>query len=466
MSRDTRPINPITEGAIWKQLLLFFYPILLGTFFQQLYNTADAIIVGHFVGKEALAAVGGATSVLINFLVNLFMGVSSGATVVISQYYGARDLDNVERAVHTAVALALAAGAAFSVVGLAFSRTALLAMGTPGDILGYALTYLRIYFFGTIASFLYNIGSGVLRAVGDTKRPLYFLIVACLVNIALDLLFVVKLRMGVMGVATATVISQVVSAVLVLMALCKKGSVYQLDPRRIRFYPGILGAILRIGFPAGLQSDMYVLSNIFIQSCINSFGTNVVAAWTAFGKIDGFYWMVSAAYGLSITTFVGQNFGAQKYDRIRKSVRVCLWMLLGSTVVICSFFCAFARPLLGLFTEDAEVLRWGSLMMFHMVPFYFTYVLIEILSGAIRGAGEALRPMFLVGSGVCALRVLWVFFVLPLDRRLETLLVSYPVSWVITSALFALYYLRFGWLRRQIALRGFTPLGTPPAPEE
>ncbi|WP_066458930.1 MATE family efflux transporter [Anaerotruncus rubiinfantis] len=461
MAQTTHCENGITEGAIWKQLLAFFFPILLGTFFQQLYNTADAIIVGHFVGKEALAAVGGATSVLINFLVNLFMGVSTGATVVIAQYYGARNFEEVERAVHTAVALALAAGVGIMAIGIAGAKPALVAMATPDDILPHALTYLRIFFLGTVASFLYNIGSGILRAVGDTRRPLYFLIVACLTNILLDLLFVVKLGLGVTGVAVATVLSQVISAVLTLLALCKEGSIYQLIFRKIRFYPGILKNVLQIGLPAGIQSDMYAISNILLQACINGFGTNVVAAWTAFGKVDGFYWLISAAYGLAITTFVGQNFGAQKYDRVRKSVRVCMGMIVATTVMVSILFCLFAEPLLQLFTNDVEVLKYGVEMMLMMAPFYLVYTVIEILSAAVRGAGEALVPMLIVCGGVCVLRVLWIFFVLPFYPFVEMVVISYPVTWAITAVLFIIYYLHGGWLRRCIAKAGFSKEGEP-----
>lgn len=457
MSRTASLTVNITEGPIWKQLLAFFFPILLGTFFQQLYNTADAMIVGNFVGKQALAAVGGTTAVLINFLVNLFVGLSSGATVVIAQYYGAQKIAEVRRAVHTAIALALTAGVGITVLGIAVSRPALEAMGAPDDILEYALTYIRIYFAGTIASFLYNIGSAILRAVGDTKRPLYFLIIACLTNIVLDLLFVLWLGLGVAGVGIATVLSQAVSAVLVILALFKPGAVYQISLREIRFHADVLKSTLRIGLPAGIQSDMYAISNILLQSCINSFHTDAVAAWTAFGKIDGFYWMISGAYGVAITTFVSQNFGAQKYDRMRRSVRICLWMLLASTAVISLLFCVFARPLLQLFNSDAAVLDMGVMIMYRMAPFYFTFTLIEIFSGAIRGTGDSLVPMLLTCGGVCVLRIVWIYLALPLYPRLEMVVISYPITWVITSVLFLIYYLQGGWLRRRIAKAGYPP---------
>ena len=280
--------NQITEGSILKPLLSFFFPILLGTFFQQLYNTVDAIIVGNFVGTAALGAVGGPTAVIINFLVNLFLGLSSGATVVIAQYYGARQGEELREAVHTGIALALAAGVVVTVVGLLVSAPVLGLMGTPEDVMGYALTYLRVYFCGSIASFIYNMGASILRAIGDTRRPLYFLMAACLTNIVLDLFFVVVLHLDVLGVGLATVMSQVVSAVLVAVSLLRPGTVYAVVPREIRFHPDKLRAIVRIGLPAGVQSNMYTISNMVLQSCINSFGPVTVAAWTAFGKVDSF----------------------------------------------------------------------------------------------------------------------------------------------------------------------------------
>ena len=316
--------NQITEGVIWKQLLLFFFPILFGTFFQQLYNTTDAVIVGNFVGKEALAAVGGPAATLINLLVGFFIGLSSGSTVIISQYYGAGNKDDVKKAVHTSIALSLASGAVIMALGLLFSRPALQAMNTPLEILELSTVYMRIYFLGVIPALIYNIGSGILRAVGDSKRPLYFLILSCIANIILDIFFVVVLKLGVAGVAIATSLSQVISAVMVIWALVKAEDSYRLYLREIRFSPFFLRNIIRIGLPAGLQSSMYSVSNLIVQSSINSFGTDTVAAWTAYGKVDGIFWMIMGAYGVAITTFAGQNFGAGKYDRIRKSVRVCM----------------------------------------------------------------------------------------------------------------------------------------------
>lgn len=446
----------ITEGPIWRHLLSFFFPILLGTFFQQLYNTVDAIIVGNFVGTEALAAVGGPAAVLINFLVNLFVGLSSGATVIVAQYYGARQIQELRRTVHTAIALAIAAGLGVMVLGIALSYPVMVLMGTPAEVMDYSLIYLRIYFVGSIASFLYNVGSSVLRAIGDTKRPLYFLIAACLTNIVLDLVFVVGFGLEVLGVALATVLSQIVSAVLVMLVLCRPDSIFCIDRKQIRFHPDILKSILRIGLPTGLQSDMYTISNMLIQSCINSFGTSTMAAWTAFCKLDAFYWMISGAFGISITTFVGQNFGAQRYDRVRKSVRVCLLLSLVTALLVSGLYALGAQPLLRMFSTDTQVIEIGTFILWRMSPFYFTFICVEVMAGAIRGTGDSLKPMLLTCGGVCVLRVVWIFTVLPLDRTLGTLLLSYPMTWSITSLLFIIYYVRGNWMRRQIQKYGFS----------
>ncbi len=441
----------ITGGVIWKQLLLFFFPILLGTFFQQLYNTVDAMIVGQGVGKEALAAVGGATGTLINLLVGFFVGVSSGATVIISQYFGARDGQKVSRAVHTAAAMALLFGGLLMVVGIWLAPDMLRWMDTPDTVMPHALPYLRIYFAGMIPSLIYNIGSGVLRAVGDSKRPLLFLIVACLTNIVLDVLFVLGFHMGVAGAALATIISQAVSAVLVVVTLLRSETMFRLYPRRIRFHGEMVRRIVQIGLPAGLQSVMYSISNVLIQRAVNGFDTNVLAGWTAYSKIDCLFWMMVSAFGIAITTFVGQNFGAGLMDRVKKSVRVCMGMTLGTTVVM-SLVLYFGGSLFyRLFTPDEAVIDEGMKILRLLVPTYVTYISIEILSGAVRGAGDSLIPTLMTLFGVCLLRVAWLAVALPQWPTMTTVLLAYPITWVITSLLFIVYYLRGGWLKRCLA---------------
>jgi putative MATE family efflux protein len=347
--------NQITEGVIWKQLLLFFFPILFGTFFQQLYNTADAVIVGRFVGKEALAAVGGPTGTLINLLVGFFVGLSSGATVIISQFYGAKQPERVSRAVHTSIAFSIVGGIVLMVIGVAGAPWALSAMGTPDDILNHAVLYMRIYFLGVIGNLIYNMGAGILRAIGDSKRPLYFLIASCFTNIVLDIVFVVYLHMGVMGAALATIISQLVSAVLVIIVLMKTKESYHLIPRSIRLDLDMLKRIIQIGFPAGLQSVMYSASNVIIQSSVNALGTDTIAAWTAYGKIDSVFWMIINAFGISVTTFVGQNYGAGKKDRVHKGVRVCLAMSFAATFLLSVLLYWGGSYIYLLFTTDAYV---------------------------------------------------------------------------------------------------------------
>lgn len=438
----------ITEGVIWKQLLSFFFPILLGTFFQQMYNTVDAIIVGQFVGKAALAAVGGSTSVLISFLVNLFTGISSGATVIIAQQFGAQNTDGVKKSVHTSMALTIIAGIAITIIGFALSKPALLLMGTPDDILGHATTYMRIYFLGSLASFVYNIGSGILRAVGDNRRPLYFLIAACMTNIVLDVVLVLGLHMGVAGAALATILSQLVAAILVIWVLVKTDLPIRINFKEITIIKEHLQSVLRVGIPSGLQSNMYTISNIALQACINSFGTNSVAAWTAYGKVDSFFWMIIGAFGISITTFVGQNYGAGQYERVRKAVKTCLIMTFSASAFIGAFFCLFAQPLLSVFTSDPDVLAIGMRILYMTAPTYVTFVCIEILSGTIRGCGNSLPPMLLTCCGVCIFRVAWVFLLNPIWHSLDMVIVSYPVSWTLTSILFVIYYRKFNWMRR------------------
>lgn len=445
--------NQITEGVIWQQLLLFFFPILFGTFFQQLYNTVDAIVVGRFVGKEALAAVGGPTGTLINLLVGFFVGLASGATVIISQYYGAKRADKVSFAVHTSVAFSLLCGAGIMAVGIFGAPYALAIMGTPEDILEYAILYMRIYFLGTIPNLIYNMGSGILRAVGDSKRPLFFLITGCITNIILDVVLVVYFRMGVAGAAIATILSQTASALFVILVLTRTPEIYRLRFSQICLDSRMLKRIVRIGLPAGLQSVMYSLSNVIIQSSVNSLGTDTVAAWTAYGKIDCLFWMIVNAFGISVTTFVGQNYGAGKMDRVKKGIRDCLAMTLASSVFLSLFLYRFGFYIFQIFTTDIAVLEKGMEILHFLVPTFITYVTIEIYSGALRGIGDSWIPMALTMIGVCALRVVWIMVAVPLRRTITTVVFSYPLTWTVTTILFVIYFHRFsrlgGWKKRR-----------------
>lgn len=444
---DTTGQNKITEGVIWKQLLLFFFPILFGTFFQQLYNAADAMIVGRFVGKEALSAVGGGTGTVIQVLVGFFVGLSSGATVIISQYYGAKRKEMVSYAVHTSIAFSILAGVGMMILGVVAAPAVLKAMDTPAEVLEPSVLYIRIYFIGIIGNLIYNMGSGILRAVGDSKRPLYFLIVSCLTNIALDVLLVVEFKMGVAGAALATILSQALSAVLVIMVLMRTQDMHHLELRSIRLDGRMLGRIIRIGFPAGLQSVMYSSSNVIIQASVNSLGTNTVAAWTAYSKIDSVFWMIVNAFGISVTTFVGQNFGAGKKERVHKGVRVCMGLTFGATFLISFVLYNWGIYCYELFTTDQAVVEIGIQMMRFLVPFYVTYVSIEILSGALRGVGDCWIPTLLCCIGVCVLRIVWIVAAVPLRRDINNIMFSYPLTWVVTSIFFIIYYLLFSKLK-------------------
>ena len=435
-------VNQITEGVIWKQLLLFFFPIVFGTLFQQIYNTADTVVVGRFVGKEALAAVGGSASQLVNLIVGFFVGLSSGATVIISQFYGAKDEKNLKLTLHTAFGFSILAGIVIGLAGFFLSERLLEMMNTPSEVMKDSILYLHIYFAGILFNLIYNMGSGILRAVGDSKRPLYVLIVTCIMNILLDILLVVLFGMGVAGVAFATVLSQAVSAVLVVWMLVTTKEIYQLKISGIRVYKKHLTGFLRIGIPAGLESVMYNISNILIQVFVNNLGTDTVAAWGTLGKIDAFFWMVINAFSISITTFVGQNYGAGKFERMRKSVRVCMGMSLVSSVAISGLLLVFGRNIFGLFTTDSSVIRIGSHMINFLLPAYSIYVVIGILSGALRGAGKVLVPMLLTCGGVCTLRIIWLFTMMPGHPGIDTIMLSYPISWSITAVLFIVYYIK------------------------
>lgn len=433
----------ITEGVIWKQVLIFFFPILFGTFFQQLYNTTDAVIVGRFIGKEALSAVGGSSGTLINLLIGFFVGLSSGATVIIAQYCGAKKYEDLSDSVHTGIALGITGGAILTIVGILVAPWALKAMNTPAEVVESSLLYLRIYFLGTIPNMIYNIGAGILRAVGDSKRPLYFLIVSCFINIILDVLLVVVFKLGIIGVAIATTLSQLVSAILVITVLVKTDHVYKLHIRDIKFHFGKLNQIVSIGLPAGIQETMYSLANIIIQTSINSFGTDTVAAWTAFSKFDGIFWMVMGAFGVSITTFVGQNYGAKKIERVKSGVKQCFYLCMGATILISVILYFLGETAYLLFTTDAAVIERGMEIIRVIVPTYFTFVCVEVFSSALRAMGKSFVPMLLTCLGICGIRVLWIFTAVPLIPGLKTVMLCYPLSWGTTSIFFIIYYIYF-----------------------
>ncbi len=442
--------NGITEGVIWKQLLLFFFPILFGTFFQQLYNAADAMIVGRFVGKEALSAVAGSTGMLTQMVVGFFVGLSSGAAVLVSQYYGAKQEEMVGYAVHTFMAFSILAGLVMMVSGIILTPWMLEAMGTPDEVQEMSVLYLRVYFGGIIGNLVYNSGAAILRAVGDSRRPLYFLISSCLINIVLDVVLVVVCRLGVLGAALATVLCQAMSAGMVIVALMRTKDMHHLEWRRMCLDRRMLQRMVRIGFPSGLQSVMYGSSNVIIQSAINSLGINFVAAWAAYSKLDSIFWMIVSSFGIAVTTFVGQNFGAKQMGRVRSGVKCCMAMTLVSSVLMSVVIYNWGIYGFELFASDPEVSAIGVAMMRYLSPLYVTYVSIEILSGALRGVGDCWIPMLLCCGGVCVLRVAWILVAVPLRRDIYTIMFSYPLTWVVTTVLFFVYYRYFSHLREGI----------------
>lgn len=452
---ETRARQQITEGVIWKQLLIFFFPILMGTFFQQMYNTVDTIIVGRLVGTEALAAVG-ATGPLVSMVNGFFIGVSSGATVVLSQAYGAGDRKGVSDSIHTGVALSLLLGVMLTAIGICLGGRVMGWMGTPENCMADATTYLRIYFAGSIGTVVYNMGAGILRAMGDSKRPMLFLMVTCILNVVLDLLFVAVLHMGVAGAALATVLSQMISAVLPIVVLLRQKE-DRLELRKLRIERSLLGRILRIGIPAGLQFVTFDFSNILIQSGINSFGDITMAAWTAHGKTDALTWMVTGAFGVSITTFVGQNFGAQKYSRIRKGTWTCLAMGVVTVAALDALLLAFRTPILGIYTDNPEVIAVGSMVMLSIMPYEFLFMPIEVFAGTMRGVGNSLMPTLITGSCVCLFRVVWLMTAVRHWHSLKTLTLSYPLSWALAAAVFLAVYFKGNWLRRRITQCGMEP---------
>ena len=376
--------------------------------------------------------------------------------MVLSQAYGAGDRKGVSDSIHTGVALSLLLGVMLTAIGICLGGRVMGWMGTPENCMEDATTYLRIYFAGSIGTVVYNMGAGILRAMGDSKRPMLFLMVTCILNVVLDLLFVAVLHMGVAGAALATVLSQMISAVLPIVVLLRQKE-DRLELRKLRIERSLLGRILRIGIPAGLQFVTFDFSNILIQSGINSFGDITMAAWTAHGKTDALTWMVTGAFGVSITTFVGQNFGAQKYSRIRKGTWTCLAMGVVMVAALDALLLAFRTPILGIYTDNPEVIAVGSMVMLSIMPYEFLFMPIEVFAGTMRGVGNSLMPTLITGSCVCLFRVVWLMTAVRHWHSLKTLTLSYPLSWALAAAVFLVVYFKGNWLRRRITQCGMEP---------
>ena len=438
----------LTEGVVWKKLLLFFLPIAAGTCIQQLYNTVDGLIVGRFVGTVALAAVGGSSAQIINLLIGFFVAITAGASVVIAQVYGANRTRDVKLAAGNAFAVFALLGLLLMVFGLIATPAMLRLLQTPSETIADASLYLRIYFLGVPFILVLNMESNMLRSVGDSFSPFLYMVAGCVTNILLDVLFVVVFGWGITGVAVATVVSQVLNMGLLTWELLTTKESYRMSFRELRLKGVYLRNMLRLGIPAGLQSSMYAVSNMIIQVGVNSLGTVVVASWAMTGKTDGIFWAVSNSLGAAITSFVGQNLGAGKHDRVKLCVRQ--GMILSAVITVClsGLIMLTGRPLLFVLTKDQAVRDTTWLMMIYFVPWYFTWVVIEVLSAVLRGSGDAVRPVIITGLGICLLRAIWIATLFTQIHTLFVLCLCYPVSWVLTSLAMYVYYRRGSWRTR------------------
>lgn len=443
----SRQSTDMTQGCIWKQLLFFALPLLVGQIFQQLYNTIDSVVVGRYVGKEALAAVG-ATGNVVNSMIGFFSGLATGAGVVISQYFGARNQKKVHDSVHTAVAMTLLMAIFCTGAGMLLSRKVLEWMDTPDDVVSHAAAYLQIYFAGVSGLMLYNIGSGILRAVGDSRRPLYFLIFSACLNLGLDLLFVCGLGMGVEGVAYATIIAQFLSALLTFFVLCRSRECYRFALRDLKLDFGMLRQILRLGLPAGLQMGITSLSNVFVQSYINAFQSSCMAGWTSYNRLDTFAWLPMLALGMANTTFVGQNLGAGQLARAKKGTNIALVMSLVGTAAIVLPLMVFSDSALRIFNDDPEVLRYGKDFIRYISLFYIPFCFTQIYSGALRGAGDSVRPMVICLCSYVVFRQIYLFIGTRITSSHIFVGLSYPMGWLVSSIAMIVVYKRGTWERK------------------
>ena len=439
----------MTEGSIPRLLIVFALPLMIGNVFQQLYNTVDSIIVGNFVSRQALAAVG-CTGPIINTLIGLFGGLASGAGVVISQYFGAKDSERLRRAVQTTVALTLVMCVALTALGVAMTPFMLRLMATPEDVIGEASTYLSLYFWGISGMLLYNIGAGILRAVGDSTHPLYFLIFSATTNTILDYLFVKVFSLGIAGAAIATVVSQLLSAALVLRMLIASREDYRIEPRAIGFDRAILRRICAIGVPSSLQMGVTAVSNVFVQSYINRFESACMAGWAAYNKLDAFAMLPLMGFSMAVTTFVGQNYGAGKLDRAQRGPLYALGIGTVFMVAILTPMMIFAPTLVRLFNREAEVIAFGTLFIRLISPFYLLCTINQVYSGALRGVGDTRATMVIMLFSFVLFRQAYLFTAYRLGGGIVPVALGYPAGWIMCSAIILIYYYRFA---RQHAIR-------------
>lgn len=435
----------LTEGSIWKRIIGFAVPLFLGNLFQQLYNTCDSLIVGNFIGSEALAAVSSSGS-LIFLMVGLFNGIAMGAGVVIARYFGARDRENLSRAIHATVFFGIAAGLILTAAGIALTPLLLRWMGTPQEVLPSSILYFRVYFAGILAVVLYNVAVGILQAVGDSRHPLYYLITSSCVNVVLDLLFVAVLGLGVGAAALATSIAQCLSAVLAFRRLCTTQGEYQVHWRQVRFDGPMLKEILRIGLPSGLQNSIISFANVIVQSSINRFGPDAMAGCGVYFKIEGFGFLPITCFAMALSTFVSQNLGAEKYDRVRKGARFGLLCSMTIAELMGVAVCLLSPWLMLAFNRSPEVIRFGVTQAHTETLFWFLLALSHCMAGILRGAGKSKVPMLVMMVCWCIIRITYIMVTLHFLPDIRVVFWAYPITWTLSSIAFVTYYQRADWL--------------------
>ena len=440
LNKQANRTMDMTQGRLLTQVLVFALPIMLSGILQLLFNAADTIVVGRFAGNEALAAVGSVGS-LNNMIISLFIGLSVGANVLVARYTGSRNDRAVSDTVHTSVLLSLAGGVLLMIIGVALARPLLELMGSPEDVIDLAVLYVRIIFLGMPVQMLYNFCAAILRAVGDTQRPLYYLTIAGVVNVLLNLVFVILFHLSVAGVALATIISQAISALLVTRALLNMEGPTRLFLNRLRIHPGKLREIIRIGLPAGIQSSVFSLSNVVIQSSVNSFGSVVIAGNAASSNVGNFVYQAMNTFQQAITCFAGQNIGARKPRRIVSAMKVCMFWAVSFGLVLGMLSCVFGTQLLSLFSADPAVIAAGMERQIIVCAPYFLCGMMDVMTGALRGIGYSLLPMIVSILGACAFRLFWVFTVFAAYPMLPCLMLSYPVSWLLTFSVLLVIFL-------------------------
>ena len=431
----------LTEGPIFKSVVMFAFPLLLSNLFQQLYNSIDSAVVGSFSGSVALAAVG-STGSLINLLIGLFLGIATGTGVIYSMHYGAGHFEGLKRITDAAYFLSVAAGLLITVFGIIFAEPMLALMDTPEDVMRDAVVYLRIYLAGTVPNLVYNVGAGMIRAAGDSRRPLIYLMIGGLGNLVFDLVFVALFDMGAAGAAIATVAAQLFSAVMVVRRMMLLPESYRFRPLKMRVERLAVWDVLRISIPCGLQGSMFNISNLLVQAKINTFGSVAMAGVAAYSKIDGFVYMPTMALSLAVSTYVGQNIGAGRYERVGRGIRICVLLsgiiaaLFGVTVILT------CRGLLGIFTGDAAAQDFAVEMMWFLAPFAWLYAMGDVLGGAMRGAGAATQVTVISAACICAFRIVWLIVMLRLYPDIRTVFLCYPVSWVLNTSVTFIYYFK------------------------